>query len=395
MSLDAPVRDPLPTFQGRIHELHTPRARSRHARWPRDPAARMLARVLLSAPFLVVAVLGELGGGVADTPNALLLTRSLALPWDRFDPAWVGSLYPPITTVIAAAAPGGSLGLSVVGALAAGVLLHMLLEQMHRRGFSATSMAVLVLALAANPLYGYAATQSLQVFLGLGLFGLGFADLVRFTDERDTQSGFIAGITLMLAALSDASGIVYVLAAALAAPLLSMRSGYRVGRTFANTLVVLFPTMCAFGGVMLLEWIFAGDPLRVVRGIASIDGARLAIFEQMFTTPLGWLWLASLGGAWAMALITGRPQAVPLLLLLYSAVIGAYLLGLVPYSAAGTLYLIMALAAIGLIPAAPTGRLTVTVNLIALLVLADAWVQGFTRPVVVEWMEAVVAALAR
>lgn len=395
MSVDTLVRDPQRTFQQRVQDLHRPRGRSALARWPQDPAARMLARILLSAPFLVVAVLGELGGGVADTPNAALLQRAGGLPWDRVDPSWVGHLYPPITTVVAATAPGGALGLAVFGALAAGVLLHMLLEQMHRRGFSATSMAVLVLALAANPLYAYAATQSLPVFFGLGLFGLGFAELVRFTDERDTQSGFIAGITLMLAALSDASGIVYVLAAAVAAPLLSVRRGHRFGRASANTLVVLFPTACAFGGVMVLEWIFAGDPLGVVRGVASIDGARLAIFTQMFTTPLGWLWLASLGGAWAMALITGRPQAVPLLLLLYSAVVGAYLLGLVPYSAAGTLYLIMALAAIGLVPAAPTGRLAVGVNLLGLLELGDAWVQGFTRPVVAEWMSTIVAAVQR
>lgn len=390
MSADLLALEPPRSLPSRVLAAHRPRRIGRDALWPADPALRLLVRLALAAPFVAAGVLVSLSGAPDGTPNALLADRAAAIPWDHADPSWVGRLYPPITTVLAAVVPGGALGLTAVGGLAAGLLLHAVIERMRRRGFALSTVIVMALALGANPLFGYAATQSLPAFLGLGLFGLGFADLVRFTTERDTQSGFTAGIMLMLAALCDPSGVVYVVVATVAAPLLSAGTRRGIGRGFANTLVVLFPTATAFGGVMLLQWVFAGDPTSLVHEIVTIDPARLDIFSAIVTTPLGWLWLASMGGAWAIGLFAGRPAAVLLTLLLFASLIGGYLLGLIPYSAAGTVHLMMVLAAIGLVPAARNARLTIAVNAIGLLELAIAWATAFNRPIVLDWMTALV-----
>ena len=157
---------------------------------------------------------------------------------------------------------------------------------------------------------------------------------------------------------------------------------------------MLFPTVCAFGGVMLLECVFAGDPTGLVRDLVSIDPARTAIFATITTTPLGWLWLASMGGAWAIGLAAKRPAAVIITFLLFSALVGGYLLGLIPPTAAGSIYLMMVLTAIGLVPAAPTARLTVLVNALGLLELAVAWMTAFNRPIVMEWLAVLLRPLA-
>lgn len=380
------------TFSRRLLDAHRPRRIVRGRDWPADPALRLVVRAALALPFLAFAILIAMHGGVPGvTPNDAFAQRAAALPWMRADPTWVGHLYPPITTVVAAIVPGGTIGMTILGALVAGFLLHAVIEGMRQRGFALSSTVVFTVALAANPLFAYAATENLPAFLGIGLFGLGFADLVRFTTDRDTQSGFRAGILLMLAALSDPSGVVYVVAATVAAPLLSASGsrsigGRSVGRGSANTLVVLFPTLSAFGGVMLLEWIFAGDPLGVVRALVVVDPSRLAIFTQLFTTPIGWLWLASMAGTWAIGLVVGRPGAVLVTFLLFSALIGGYLLGLIPDNAAGTIYLMMMLAAIGIVPAASNTPLTLSVNAFALLELAVAWMTALNRPIVGDWL---------
>ena len=381
-----------PTFQRRLTDAHRPRRDAAGLPWPADPALRLLVRLTLAVPFVVLAVLVQLSGRLRSmTPNAGFATHAGGLPWDRVDPTWVGNLYPPITTVLAAVVPGGAFGLSVLGALAAGLLLHAVIEGMRQRGFAISTVINLTVALAANPLFGYAATQNLPQFLGIGLFGLGFADLVRFATNRDTQSGFRAGILLMLAALSDPSGVVYVVVATVAAPLLSASRRQRFGRGFANTLVGLFPTASAFGGVMLLAGIFAGDPLQVVRGLVHYDPARLAVIGQIFTTPLGWLWLAAMGGVWVIGLLVRRPGAVVLTFLLFCALVAGYVFGMTPYSGAGTIYLMMMLAGIAIIPAAAKARITLAVNAVALLELALAWVTTFNRPIVAEWLAAVLS----
>ena len=314
----------------RIAEAHVPRLGGGTDR-DVPPAKRLAARLALSLPFVIVAALVVTSGRLMTaTPNDTFALRASGIAWDRADPAWVAQLYPPITTVVAALVPGGELGMTVVGALVTGFLLHALIEGMRRRGAAVSTTILFTVALAANPLFAFAATENLPAFIGIGLFGLGFADLVRFTVHRDTQSGFRAGILLMLAALSDPSGIVYVVVATLAAPLLSSGRGTRVARGSSNTLVVLFPSLCAFGIVFLLDWVFLGTPTALFAGMVEWDPARLVIFSSIFATPLGWLWLASMGGTWVIALVTNRPGAVVLTAMLFAAEVVGYLFGLVP-----------------------------------------------------------------
>ena len=135
---------------------------------------------------------------------------------------WIGEIFPPLSTLLAAIIPGGRLGLGVAGALVAGVFLQKMLEIMVQRKFSPWLASLLLIALAANPLFAYTATENFAAFLGLAFFGLGIADIVRFVAWGNTQSGFRAGIYLMLATLSDLSGLVYVLTAAAAAPFLRL-----------------------------------------------------------------------------------------------------------------------------------------------------------------------------
>jgi hypothetical protein len=366
-------------------------SRSRLGAYPADRVWRWTLRLALALPFVAVALLQATASGPPHpTPNADLLARVAHLDWSDAGAALIGTLYPPISTIIALFTPFGEAGLAVVGALVAGVLLQKMIEALVQRGLHPTAVVGFVVALAANPLFFYTATQNLPAFLGLSFFALAMDDLRRFAVRGDTQSGFRAGILLMLASLSDGGVILAVVVATVTAPLLSAGRTSERGIGFARAVVVLFPTLSAFGAVVLLDLLFLRRPLEGVAQLVSFDPSRLAIFPSLVTTHVGILLLAPVGCAWVLALLVRRPGAVVISLLLFASIVGGYLLGLVPPQSAGNAYILMLAVATALTPALRSAKAVLGLNLLLVLQVLIAWESGLERPIVLDWMMSLV-----
>jgi hypothetical protein len=369
--------------------------RTRLDDFPRDPLLRWSLRLALAVPYLLVAWFGA-GGRTAEvaTPNQQLLDRLATIEWTRADPEWIGQIFPPLSTLLAAIIPGGRAGLAVAGALVAGILLQKLLEVMVQRRFPPSTIVLLTLALAANPLFAYNATENFPTFLGLAFFALAASDLGRFVSWRNTRAGFRAGILLMLATLSDLSGPLYVLTAALAAPFLRLARSDQKGARGANVLVVVYPTAAALGAMFFLNWVFTGHPFNAI-GEAIMGGiperwTRLG--EVIFSTN-GALLIAAVVSAWLVAIIVRRPGAIFISTLVFLAILGAFVVGLIPSGSAGNTFILMTSLAIALIPAARTRLQTFLSDLVAVAQIAIAWATALTRPIVQEWTSGVGAGL--
>ncbi|MDP9027853.1 MAG: hypothetical protein M3N46_09940 [Actinomycetota bacterium] len=371
-------------------------ARTQLDAFPRDPVAKWILRGLFAIPFLLVAWAASYSplDGTLITPNHALLQHIASIDWNRADVTWIGQISPPLSTLLAAAIPGGQFGLAVAGALIAGVFLQKVLEIMVQRQFHIGTTVILMLALAANPLFAYTATQNFAAFLGLAFFGLGIADIVRFVAWGNTQSGFRAGLYLMLAVLSDLSGFLYVLTAASAAPFLRLGRSHQRGARGSNVLVIVFPSAAAIGAIVALNWIFVGSPLGTVgaRILAGTPG-RFAGLGQVFATPTGWLLLASVASAWVIALIVRRPGSIIVSSLVFVAIMGAYTIGLLPPGSAGNTFLLMTLMAIALVPTRRALSAIVAMDVVAVLQIVIAWATAFNRDIVIQWMDTLLPVL--
>lgn len=347
---------------------------------------RWLLRALFALPFVAVALVNG-QQRLAGTVNAVLVERVASIDWTGVDATWSGNLYPPVSTLIAAITPGGAFGLSIVGSLVAGVLLQRIVEIMVQRRVPTSTAAILLIALAANPLFFFTAIENLPGFLGLAFFGLGLAHVVRFVTWGNTQSGFRAGILLMLAALTDVSGPLYVLTAALAAPFLRLRRSGQRGARWANVLVIVYPTAAALAALVALNTVFRHQSIGF--DAAQLHGIeeRLRIVGSLLTTIDGWLLVAPVVSAWLIALIIRRPGSIIVSTLVFVALLGAFVLGMLPSGAAGTTFIMMTLLAIALIPTARTGLANALVDLVGIGQIAIAWAAAFNRPVVLEWMQ--------
>lgn len=383
-------------------EDQAPVGRARHARvvprtrlddWPRRRPLRWALRLLFAVPYLIVAIVGAAGRtGDVDTPNQLLLDHIAQIPWDRADPEWIGQIFPPLSTLLAAIIPGGRVGLAIAGALVAGVLLQKIVEIMVQRRFPLTTTVLLTLALAANPLFAYNATENLPTFLGLAFFALAASDLGRFVTWRNTRAGFRAGILLMLATLSDLSGPLYVLTVAVAAPFLRLARADQRGARGANVLVVIYPTAAALAAIFFLNLIFTGRLFNaagqdVVAGIPD----RAAQLGAIFTSLDGALLIASVLSAWLIGLIVRRPGAIFVSTLVFAAILVAFVIGLVPAGSAGNTFILMTALAISLIPAARTRVQSILMDGVAILQIVIAWSTALSRPIVQEWISGTLA----
>lgn len=369
-------------------------ARTRFDPFPRNPIWRWMLRLGTAAPLVLLALLLEGTPHPESAPNADLVTAVAAIDWTRGDAEWLALLYPHTTTLIASANPFGRVGLSVIGAIAAGFLLQKVAEIIAQRSIPRSTGIILVIALAANPLFAYFALENLPGFLALTLFGLALADLVRFVNWGSTEAGFRAGILLMLAALSDASGILYALVAVLASPFLRHGRAAAPGLRAANMLVLAFPTLGAFATIIFLNVLFFGSfwPGLDLGGIVAGLPAGIATLLELYATPSGWLIAAPLASAWLVAAIVRRPAAIPVSAIVFVMLNVAFLLGAFHPGAAGAAFLLLSLLAITVIPAARTPLTNVLVDLVAVLQILIAWAASLGRPVVLDWMQSVATA---
>ena len=368
--------------------------RTRLDAFPRSPLARWMLRLGLMAPLVLIAVLVQNLALSDSTPNAGLVDDLSAIDWNRGDAEWLALLYPHVSNLIAAANPFGRLGLSIIGAVAAGFLLQKVAEIIAQRAIPLSTGIILIIALAANPLFAYFALENLPGFLALTFFALALADIVRFVNWGSTESGFRGGILLMLSALSDPSGIVFALIGALASPFLRHGRTWSPGLRAANMLVIAFPTLGAFATIGFLNVLFFGslwprqDISEIVRGLPE----AFAALTVLYTTPTGWLIAAPLASAWLVGLIVRRPMALVVSTVVFVLINGAFVLGAFHPGVAGVTFILLTLLAITLIPAARTPLTNALVNLVAVLQIAIAWAAALDRPLVLEWMQSVAAA---
>lgn len=366
--------------------------RTRLDRFPRDPLLRWAFRLALALPYLLIAWIAALTDAprALDTPNEQLLAHLATIPWDRADPEWIGLVYPPFSTLLATFIPGGRVGLAIAGALVAGIFLQKLVELMVQRRFPATTTVILSLAIGANPLFAYTALENFAAFLGLAFFGIAISNLVRFVAWGSTRSGFRAGMLLMLAALSDLSGLVYVLTAALAAPFLRLARAGQRGARWANVLVIVYPTVSAVSAMMFLSLIFTGDAFGALgRALAAGIPERFAQVPDLLLSVNGLFLVAPVLSGWLLALVVRQPGAVIVSSLVFVAVLGAFVLGMIPPGSAGNTYILMTVMALALIPTARDRVTSRLVDIVAVLQIGIAWGTAFTRDVVIAWMDAV------
>lgn len=363
------------------------------------PAARVrwITRLVLAAPFVVLAALTS----VADTTPMLGLTGN-QVTFDRATAALnggvvqaIGQLYPLLSGILLRFMPFGVHGASVVGALAAGVVLQALGQAMLRRGLPMRKVVVFTVALGANPLFAFVALNDLQAFVGIALFAVALTDMVRFSAYNDTQAGFRAGMVLMASTLVDPMGLVYLVIAAVAVPLVDLaRQGQRGARA-ANTIVVVFPSVAVLASMMALDLMVLRDPFAALRQTIHVDADRVSAVQHLFTSADGMLLVAMLLAGCALALLVGRPGAIGIVTALFVGIIGGYVIGLIPAATGGNTFVTMMAVAIAIVPRA-TSRTTSRL-LIALVALQIplAWVAASQRGVVVEWMHAITTVVIR
>jgi hypothetical protein len=347
--------------------------RTRLDAFPRDPLLRWSLRLALAVPYLLVAWVAAATNAPSaiNTPNQQLLDHVATIPWDRADPEWIGQIFPPLSTLFATLLPGGRAGLAIAGAVIAGIFLQKLIEIMVQRRFPPSTIVILTLALGANPLFAYTALENFPAFLGLAFFGIAASDIVRFVAWRNTRSGFRAGMLLMLATLSDLSGLLYVLTAAAAAPFLRLARADQKGARAANVLVIIYPTVSALAAIFFINFVFTGQFFNSF-GQAIVGGIdeRFLALGPLFLTVNGWLLAAPVLSAWLVALIVRRP-------------------GSIPSGSAGNTFILMTVMAIALVPTAKDRLTTILVDAVAVLQIVIAWATAVNRPVVADWMAAV------
>jgi hypothetical protein len=376
------VRDPVPRF----------RPRSRIDLFPRDPLLRWAMRLVLAVPYLLVAWIGSATNGslALNTPNQQLLERVAGIDWNSADPEWIGQIFPPISTILATVIPGGRAGLAVAGALVAGIFLQKLIEIMVQRRFPRSTAIILIVAIGANPLFAYTALENFPAFLGLAFFGIAISDLVRFVAWGNTRSGFRAGMLLMLATLSDLSGLLYVLTAALAAPFLRLARAHQKGARWANVLVVVYPTVSALASIVFLNVVFTGRPFGDFgRAVVANTPERFAEVSDLLLSVNGIFLVAPVFSAWLIALIVRRPGSILVSSLVFVAIMGAHVVGFIPTGSAGNTFILMTVMAIALIPTAKERATTILVDIVAVIQIAIAWGAAFNREIVISWMTAV------
>ena len=358
--------------------------------FPRMPLARWMLRLLFALPLLATAIIVfGLGQPIDATPNAALVERVSAVDWQRADPDWLAQIYPPIGTLLGTFVPGGRFGLAIFGALAGGIFLQKLAEILVQREFHRSTSVILMIALAANPLFFYAATENISGFLGLMFFGLATADMVRFFSWGNTQSGFRAGLSFMMAALTDLTGFLFVVTALVTAPFLSLLRSHQRGARWANILVIVYPTVASIGAIMLLNLAFLGIPLGAV-GDQILAGAadRFAALPAQFSGLAGLLLIAPVLSAWVCAVLVGEFRLVPVSTLVFFGIVGAEVAGLVPAGSVGNTYILMTVLAIALIPSAKSRLNVVLLNVVAFAQLLIAWSVAFNSQTTLEWMMA-------
>ncbi|MGO3886158.1 MAG: hypothetical protein ACTJHU_07665 [Mycetocola sp.] len=362
--------------------------------YPLNPWARWGIRALAALPFLaLVFTTDQQLWQSLNTPNAALLLHADSIAFNDSGVSWLESLYPPLPTLVAAFIPFGITGLAVAGAVAAGFFTQRIIEVLHQHRAGTVLTVLFTLALVANPLFAYTATQNLAGFLALMFFGLGLNDAVRFITWQNTQAGFRSGLYLMLSGLSDTSGLAFVVALVVAAPLFTLGRKGQKGARKANAIVLAFPMLAVLATVLFLQLAFLH---RWPSSDSFGFGYQQAAWDGLLATTQDARWiglLAPLLCVVVLSIVVRRPGTILVATLLFSVVLAGFVFGLVPSGSAGNTFIMLTLIMIAILPAARSRGLTIGIAAIAAVTAVVPWAAAFTRSTVTDWIETLFTAL--
>jgi hypothetical protein len=347
-------------------------------------------RLGLAAPLVALAVWADRRGFESASHRAFA-TGAAAVRAGGPDLAGIGAAYPPTPTLLAGLVPGGSLGLGVVASLFAGYTLHLVWEQLVRRGFPTLLVGCLLLPLFAVPAVAYAASQSVAGIALLSLLAVALHGFVRFTVNRDTEAGFVTGLALAAAFTFDPIAVFYALALGTATWFIAHeRFRTETSGTRATVAVIVFPTLFTVLAWMFLEWRFTGrvfatistnpDVLTFPAGVwPALTGAATTVGTALLHVPL---FLAV-----AVVYAVRRPVALVGYLVSVPASVFAVWIGL-RYTPV-TAYVLFTLVALLSTPRDPGRRTGAALGAVALAQLALAWWWPPTSPGFTDWLAAV------
>lgn len=360
-------------------------ATGRIAKYPRTRWRRWMLRLVASIPYIAFAVWFDLASHHTwvGTANAELAARVDGIQWSGSGITVLASLYPPISSIVAIVVPGGALGLGIVGALIAGVILQMVIQALQRKHFPPALRVIFVLSLALTPTFTYLVTTNLQAALGLLFFGLGMIDVVRFVTYANTQAGFRAGLLFACSAFSDSTFLPAAVVAAVAGALIIQS---RPGSRAANAVVLVFPTLAVMGALALLGVAFGSGPFAMVHGDFTWDPARAAAYVASLGGFRGIVYLSSTLIV-VLASVLLRYARVALVAVLLTAMIGfAYIVGLTPPGYAGNNYVMMLLLSVAIVPTPKSRSQVVLTAAVSLVLWAIGWINAFQQPAIAHWM---------
>lgn len=350
----------------------------------------MALQLGLAVPLIALAAWADSRGFVSAT-HRTFEAQAAAVRAGGPDLAGLGAAYPPAPTLLAGLVPGGTMGLSVVASLSGGYTLHLVWEQLVRRGLPTVLTGCLLLPLFGVPAVAYVASQSVAGIALLTLLAVALHGFVRFTVNRDTEAGFVTGLALAGAFAYDPIAVFYTLALGTGTWFIAAdRFRVETAGARATVAVIAFPTLFAVLAWIFLEWRFAGTVFGTLAANPDVMTFRTGVWPSLGTalaTVATGLLHVPLYLAVGVLYAVRRPLALVGYLVSVPASVVAVWIGL-RYTLV-TEYVLFTLLALLALPRSIGRRSRAVLATVALGQLVLAWVWPPTSPGFTDWLAAV------
>lgn len=210
-----------------------------------------------------------------------------------------------------------------------------------------------------------------------------------FARRGDTASGFRAGIYLLIAVLCNWNGIIYTAMLCICVPLFSTTRTQRYRLRSAprsNLMVVGFPAAATIFSIMVLDWVFLGSPVSILRSAVTYNPALWDVFPSLFTTRTGFVRLIPLLLLIGLAFIVKRFAVIPLGILVYALVLLSYVFGILPTNNAGGLFLSAFMISLATLIEANSVSRRRWVYSYWLVFAITGWIFSLNREPIIQWL---------
>jgi hypothetical protein len=165
----------------------------------------------------------------------------------------------------------------LLAAAAGGLLCHVLVGRLTRRQVPGPAAALLVAAPVLAVFWAVPAGRwDLSAVIALVLVTVALGGYLRFVREASTLGGFVAGITLALAAACDLATLGHMAALAAAVPFVAGPWARQVSATTAILAVLAFPSIALYLGWLYIQWRFGASVLTGAAAAPAPAGFDLA-----------------------------------------------------------------------------------------------------------------------